>query len=494
MSWGTFMIDRPMMSGVVLAAMLLVSNAATQAQTEATDLGRLGHAAFVTSVVSDYQCISINPANLGFSPTYDYFSASTPLSVGTERRTKSFTLGMGQVGASIRSDAMSKTQVLDLILQRESATAFTPADQIRAAQEFADRGLRFNADALVFGFAYQTKKYGGFAMTARERMSGSFILNKGASEIIFQGRRASYFDSSYTNWKGDTIGVARKPQLFSQLFDGTRLSMSWSREFSFSYGLPLVIGDGWRLCMGATGKFLQAFAYLDAHAGNGEFYARSALSPWFVIDYGKATTPSAKFGTTLTPIGQGYGADVGLTFKSKAFSLGVSVIDIGEMRYDGNVFSAADTIVNGLGTTGFGNYNLFEQAPKLSGDGNYFVWSGLTETRVMLPTRMRLGGSIQVGQSFSAGFDMTAPLSEVGTNPRNLFVTAGVSYRPFSWLTIGTGIGSGDGMEVFVPGSILFSIFGGSWELGISTIDISSLFSDRLPIISATVGVLRFRL
>jgi hypothetical protein len=485
-----FMHMRPF----ILLASLWLGSTAVHGQTEMMDLGRVGHAAFVTSVVTDYQCVSINPANLGFSPSFDLYRVSTPLSVGVERGSKPITFGFGQVGASIRSDAMTKPQVLDLILQRESATAFTPADQLRAAQEFANRGLRFNADALLFGISYQSRTYGGFAITARERLSGSFILNKGASEIIFQGRRAEYFDSSYTNWRGDTIGVARKPQLFSQLFDGTRLSMSWAREYSFSYGLPLVIGDGWRLCMGATGKLLQSYAFLDAQAGNGEFTAYSALSPWFLIDYGKATTPSAKVGTTLVPIGQGYGADIGLTFKSSSFSLGVSVIDIGEMRYDGNVFSAADTIVNGLGTTGFGNYNLFEQAPKLSGDGNYFVWSGLVETRVKLPTRMRLGGSFNLGYRLSAGFDMTAPLRDVGTNPRNLFATAGISYRPFVWLTIGTGIGSGDGMEIFIPGTITLSILGGYWEMGVSTLDLSSLFTDRLPVLSANVAFLRFRL
>ncbi len=464
--------------------MLVSSSERMSAQTEMTDLGRVGHAAFVTSTVTDYQCVSINPANLGFAPAFDLYALSTPVGVGIERSAKAISIGIGQVGASIRSDAMTKPQVLDLILQRGSATAFTPADQLRAAQEFADRGLRFNADALIFGGSYQSRMYGGFAITARER----------ASEIIFQGRRAAYFDSSYTNWRGDTIGVARRPQLFSQLFSGTSLSLSWSREFSFSYGLPVLFGDGWRLCVGATGKFLQAFAYLDAHASNGEFFARSALSPWFAISYGKATTPSAKFGTTLIPIGDGYAGDLGVTFKSKTLSVGLSVVDIGEMRYDGNVFSAADTIVNGLGTTGFGNYNLFEQAPKLSGDGNYFVWSGLVETRVKLPTRMRFGASYNITQRFSAGLDMTVPLADVGTNPRNLFMTAGVSFRPFAWLTIGTGVGSGDGMQIFIPGSITLSLLGGYWEMGVSTLDLSSLFTDRLPVISANVGFLRFRL
>jgi hypothetical protein len=107
---------------------------------------------------------------------------------------------------------------------------------------------------------------------------------------------------------------------------------------------------------------------------------------------------------------------------------------------------------------------------------------------------MRLGGSFNIGYRLSAGFDMTAPLRDVGTNPRNLFATAGISYRPFVWLTIGTGIGSGDGMTIFIPGTITLSILGGYWEMGVSTLDLSSLFTDRLPVLSANVAFLRFRL
>lgn len=482
----------PLAFVVALLALLIPGHA--QAQTEMNDLGRIGHAAFLTSVVTDYQCVSINPANLGFSPTTDVFASSTPLDAGEERSKRAFAFGIAQVGISVRSDAMSKPQLLDLLYQRGSAVQFTPQDQIQAAREFADRGLRVNGDVLVFGVSYQSNLYGGLAFTARERLSGSFILNSQASQIIFQGRRADYFDSSYTNWRGDTIGVARRPRRFSDLFDGTRLGMSWTREYALSYGVPLYINNDKRICLGVTGKLLQPFAYLEASAGSGQFSGYSALSPWFEISYGNATTPSAIAGTNLVPVGNGYGFDVGLTYRSKTLSVGVSVVDVGSITYNGNVYSAADTVVNGLGTTGFGSYNLFEEAPKITGEGNYFVWSGLLETTTKLPTRMRLGASFSFSAKFSAGFDLTAPLSQAATNPDNIFATAGISFRPLPWLILATGVGSGDGMDIFVPGSVTLSLFGGLWEIGVSSIDISSLFTDRLPIVSANVGFLRFRL
>jgi len=479
---------------VILTLALLSLTRNSAAQSDMLDHGRMGHAAFMTSTVSDYQCLSINPANLGFAPTLEYFTSSTPLETGIERITRRFSIGFGQVGASIRSDALDKTKLLDLVLQRGSAVNFTRNHQISLAQSFADRGIRVNADVMLVGASYQTKNYGGIGFTIRERIGAAFMLNEGASDIIFRGRNAAYFDSSYTNWRGDTIGVARRPQLFSQLFDGTRLSLSWSREYALGYGLPIVSGRDWRLCIGLTGKYLQSFAYLDARAENGVFSASSALSPWFTINYGNATTPSVITGNNLVPVGEGYGVDIGLTYTSNTFALGVSVIDIGQMEYNGNVFAAGDTLVNGLGTPGFASYNFIEEAQKITGDGNYFVWSGLMQTTSKLPTRLRVGGSYSVSRFFRFGFDVMAPLNDGSANLSQAIVSTGVNYRPFSWLIIASGVGTGDGMNVFIPGSLTFSLLGGFLETGITTMDISSLFTDRLPVISAHVGFLRLRI
>lgn len=477
-----------------LALMLAAAISPVHGQSDMIDHGRLGHAGFLTSVVTDYQCLSINPANLGFSPTVEYFTSSTPLETGIERRTRRFAIGFGQVGASIRSDALDKTKLFDMVLQRGSAVDFSREDQIQLAKDFSDRGIRVNADALLIGASYQTKRWGGIGITVRERIGASFQLNEGASDLIFRGRNAAYFDSSYVNWRGDTIGVARRPQLFSQLFDGTQLSLTWSREYAVAYGVPLLIGKDWRFCAGVTGKYLESFAYLDARAENGVFSGASALSPWFQINYGKATTPSVKVGNTLLPVGTGYGFDIGLSYQSSTLSLGMSVIDIGEVQYNGNVYSVADTVVNGLATPGFESYNFFEEAQKLTGDGNYIVWSGLLETRTKLPTRMRFGGSYAFSRFFRCGFDVMAPLTDVGANLSEAITSVGLNYRPFSWLILGAGLGTGDGMSTFIPGSITLSILGGTLETGITTMDMSSLFTDRLPVISAHIGFLRVRI
>jgi len=55
---------------VILTLALLSLTRNSAAQSDMLDHGRMGHAAFMTSTVSDYQCLSINPANLGFAPRW----------------------------------------------------------------------------------------------------------------------------------------------------------------------------------------------------------------------------------------------------------------------------------------------------------------------------------------------------------------------------------------------------------------------------------------
>ncbi len=475
------------------ALMLLISWDRAFAQSEASDFARIGHAGFLSTVVTDYQCVGINPANLGFVPTRDVYSFSTPLSSGSERSRKTFAVSLGEGGASIRSDALSKSGMIDILLQRGTAVKFSEADKVAAAKAFSGKGLRFNLDIMPFAFAYQHESIGGFALSVRERVNGTFVLNEQAAKLMFQGRHSDYFDSTALNWRGDTIGYARSPQKFSKLFDGTILSMSWLREFAISYGIQVFEDSSTSIYVGVAPKFLQSYAYLEARVAAGDLLAQSALSPYFAINYGKATTPSAITGTALVPIGEGYGLDAGVTVKYQDWTFSGSIIDIGSVTYNGNVFAAGDTVLNGLGSEGFDSYNLFEEAPKITGEGQYFRWEGLMSAKSELPMRLRFGTSWQQSKRWSYGVDCIIALNDVAGALRQTLISSGVDYRPKDWLNIGLGLAHGANMGLTMPTSIMFSIMNGRWQLGISTLDLTSLFSNVNPVVSGIIGVARIR-
>ena len=48
-------------------------------------------------------------------------------------------------------------------------------------------------------------------------------------------------------------------------------------------------------------------------------------------------------------------------------------------------------------------------------------------------------------------------------------------------------------MGVFVPVSVMFSFFGGTWELGASSRDVVTYFAAKQPVMSLAVGVMRLR-
>lgn len=464
------------------------------AQSEVNDLVRLGHAGFVATVITDYQSVGINPANLGFAPKHEIYSYSTPLSSGSEHSKRPFAFTVGEGGLSLRSDALTRTGMIDLLLQRGSAVAFTDAEKARAANDFAGKGLRFDAEVMLFGASFQHRTLGGVALSVRERMNGAFVLNNDAAKLMFQGRHSDYFDSTALNWKGDTIGYSRNPKNFSKLFDGTILSMTWLREFALSYGVNVYSDSAFAVYVGATPKFFQSYAYLEAQVQNGDLFARSALSPYFAINYGKATTPSAIAGNALVPVGKGYGFDVGVTLKYLDWSFAASLVDYGRIHYNGNVFSAGDTILNGLGSTGFDSYNLFKEAPKITGEGQYFRWQGLMSTSTELPARLHMGVSREQNKRWSYGMDYIHPLNNVANAMKEPLLSSGVSWRPYFWLYLGMGLSYGANMGVAVPTSIMTSLFGGRWQIGISTINIATIFSETNPVVSFATGFARIRL
>jgi len=478
----------------LLLLVLVLIPESMRAQTEASDYSRIGFAGFLTSTATDYQCVGINPANLGFVPVTEIYDLSAPLQPGVEFKKRSIAFTLMEGGVSLHSDALNRSGLFDMITQTSSGS-FTEADKRAAARAFIDNGVRFSIDLLAVGASYQSDSWGGIALTWRERISGTYLFNESASRLAFEGRYFDYFDSTAVNFNGDTVGYSTNPLPYSTLFDGTRLSTLWFRELAASYGLKVAtIANSVDVHIGLTGKVLLGYAYVDASVVQGALVARSAISPLFGISYGKATTPSFIPGNAFVPVGTGVGFDVGATVVWDRLSVGLSVVDIGRIVWDGNVFQAKDTILNGLSSTGFNSYNIFEEAPKITGEGAFFSWDGLGQASSDLPTRLRLGASWEWTSRWTFGFDAIFPFNRAAGALGEPLVTAGADWRPLPWLKAGFGIGGGGNMGVFLPASVMFSLFNNRWELGLSSRDLVTYLTTDRPILSLVFGVARVRL
>ncbi len=379
------------------------------------------------------------------------------------------------------------------MITQTASGSFTEDDKREAARSFIDKGVRFNIDMIAIGVAYQSQSWGGLAVTMRERIAGTYLFNEAASRLAFEGRYYDYFDSVAVNFAGDTVGFATDPKTYSELFDGTRITTLWYREIGLSYGIEVFHNDDVGIYVGATGKYLMGYTYLDAFVEGGSLQARSSISPILGVTYGKATTPSYIPGNEFVPVGTGWGMDVGVTVRYQKFSLGMSVVDIGQIQWDGNVFVAKDTILNGMSSTGFDSYNIFEEAPKITGEGNYFKWEGLNASASSLPSRFRVGGSWEMSSKWRFGADAIFPFNSAAGALGEPLISAGADWRPLVWLRVGAGIAGGGEMGFTMPIAATFSLFDGVWELGFQSRDLVTYLTEDSPVMSLVIGVARIR-
>ena len=251
---------------VTILALLSLPVLAQQELSSFTSTGRGGATTFVT----DYQAVGINPANLGWT---------------WEQEQKKVAFGFAEYTYSIHSDALSKQSLRDelgSILRNRTTEDFTHAEKVQAGQDFANAGLAFNVDFGSFGGAITLNKFGGLAFRINDRFQWYSQLGPQASELLFQGKTSSYFDSLIivngidtstvandpSAYDYDTLnvlsGFASIPQALSSVLDGTRMSLSWYREYNLSYGRKIIELDSVISLYGGIGvKYLQGMAIMD---------------------------------------------------------------------------------------------------------------------------------------------------------------------------------------------------------------------------------------
>ena len=120
-----------------------------------TATGRGGATTFVT----DYQCVGINPANLGWHSNFE---------------DKRFAMGYSEFAYSIHSAVLSRQDLRDefmSMVKKEEGAAFTYDEKLQAARDFAGSGLAMNLDFGSLGMSFATDKFGGIAFRVNDNIN-----------------------------------------------------------------------------------------------------------------------------------------------------------------------------------------------------------------------------------------------------------------------------------------------------------------------------------
>lgn len=453
-----------------------------------------------TTFVHDYQSIGINPANLAWTDKYE----------------KRVAFGIAEGGMSLYSEALGRKEF------RESISGFdeqmTNAEKFEFAREFANTDLTMDIDMQLLGLAinFNDRKWGGIAFSIRDRINYNSVLNTQATDILFLGWNATYFDQLQLDddngpiientgtLSQDTLqrvvrGIRNEGSLASDLFAGSHIKSVWYREYNLSYGREVVSTDTWMIGAGFGVKYVQGIAFLDIDVNRTDLHAVGAMTPSFGIDYGDAadSNPSnqAPNNNSLpSSVGTGFGLDFGLNFVYKdKLRFGAALNNIGSVVWDGNVYHAQDTIVFDIRNDGFNSLNVIEEAEKITGKNGVFKQEGDASETIALPTNFRAGLSYQFSDRVHIGADFLISLNDAPGSFQRPVYGVGGDYEAFKWLRLSIGYMGGGNYDHRIPVGITFVIANGTWEAGVASRDLVTFLKKDGAVLSASLGFLRFR-
>ncbi|HEY4797903.1 MAG TPA: hypothetical protein VII99_02390, partial [Bacteroidia bacterium] len=226
--------------------------------------GSTGKGGVANGVVKDWECIGINPANLGWEDNYRFSISTMIFGISAQSRSLNY--------SQMKNAILHPSDTFGLAVKKNLASLFTDKDGLN---------LQANINWLTFSFA--VPKVGGFAMNVRDRTFAHVRLNQNASDILFLGMKAPIFH--------DTL-FWLNPKNISSVFDGSKIGYMHYREMNFSYGTKLFGFGGTKeksavSVYGGIGfKYLWGLGDFEMTADNGTLVGHSAFSSSYGINYG----------------------------------------------------------------------------------------------------------------------------------------------------------------------------------------------------------------
>jgi hypothetical protein len=283
-----------------------------------------------------------------------------------------------------------------------------------------------------------------------------------------------------------------------QMLGNTNIGFSWYREFTLGYGKRIIRTNDFEFNIGVAGKYILGQGILQINGEKGEAY--SSLSPIFRLDYSMLenmpTNPSQlpSDAPDLKPVGKGFGVNVGGTFLfKKQLIVNAAINDIGQMKWDGNIYELGDGKITDFDAAGIESLDIASALNSFSGLDALLKWKGAESRITRLNTTARLGIGYEKLQKLRVGFDLIAPMNDNKANLQSAAYNAGIEFTPWPWVHLQLGFSEGGNFGRRVPAGIYFTAREGGYEFGFATRDILTYMDDEHPTLSTAFGFLRFR-
>lgn len=455
----------------LLTTLLLGCGITAFAQIDMGVPAAAGKGGTATAMIGNFDCIGINPSNLGWRSNYKF----------------SFTVA--NVGLSAQSRALDFATLRGALLH--PADTFSMQEKQDYANKFATSdGFNLNANITWFAASMYFPKFGGLSLNIRDRAYAHVTLNQNAADIIFLGINAPVYQDS-----------SAYGQNMSSIFDGTSLQMLHYREINIAYGRKLFgLGtkddDGVQpieFFAGIGFKLLYGLGNVDAKVNGSMLTGTTSLTSTYEVDYGNIQNfESVKSGELFNSVGQGTAIDFGFSAViNEKIRAAVSFTDLGEITWTQNLLHASDTIMPNLDSTatGINSWDMSSQASYIVGD--LIDYDPGSEYFTPLPGRMRLGYGMTIGENLNIGLDVVVPLKKK-YNIESPYIALGGEYKFGDIIRVHAGFAGNSELGWNVPLGITIGPIG-FFEIGLASGDVLTYFAKSTnPNFALALGVIRF--
>ena len=401
----------------ILPVLMILCTTATALAGDQTNVRGLGMARTSVAASRGLDAVGINPANLALPDEGTVAISLVPIGVG------------------VGSDFMTYGMYNKFFTGVESPTGrvarnLSESDKQELLNAFPGGIGRISADAEVrpVGLAIRFEGFATFAITATERVAANASIPSSYARFLLEGV---------------TPGSAYD-------FSGAAGAAAWTREYALSAGFalpPVPLFRSWSA--GLSIKLVHGFAYAAIIRDNTWLSAGSDGVLDANVDIaGVSSQSELKSSPFPSPAGSGIGVDLGLSAELNEFLIaGLSVTDIGSLRWDGDVRQVY----------GLGRMHLDDPMNGAQRDSLEHAVTGKTQPggafTVGLPTTLRMGVQVELGKihwlkkvlygEMTAACDYSQGFSDFPGSSRVGRLSLGLEYRPWQFLPIRTGVGFG---------------------------------------------------
>lgn len=428
-----------------------------------------GKGGAANGVVKDWECIGINPANLGWKKNHDF--------------SMSFLIG----GISVQSRALDYQQLQTAIMN--PSDTFSKADKKLFADLFTCQdGLNMQTNLDWLTFSFKIPKVGGFAMNVRDRTFGHITLSKNSADVLFNGMDAAIFK--------DTMNFVKN---ISTFFDGTRVGYMRYREMNLSYGTKLFGIGGTKdssnvSFYGGFGfKYLWGLGNFETIIENGVLTGHSSLSSKSGVNYDSIKDFDPE---TVSSVGNGTAWDVGMGIGIGKMKITFSAVDMGKITWDKNVLVAEDTLLpkpSQFNFAGINSWNMAEQGSNMFNKEGIIKFKPGPAYETQLLSKFRLGIGYEFTRRFVMGADMVLPMTSNPSNLDNAFFAFGFELELARDLAFSMGLAGNSNYGFSMPFGLKLGHFFKIMEVRVATNDILTYIAPgKNPNISLAMSLFCF--